>query len=120
MAKHVLEPKRIEAAGEPPKVIEEFVGAATELFDDLSIARMKSPCGWSEPGQVPEFREYTIVVRGELHVETKNATYVVGAGEAMIIDPGEWVRYSTPFADGCEYVAVCVPAFRPGTVHREE
>lgn len=120
MAKHVLEPKRIEAAGHPPKVIEEFVGAATELFDDLSIARMKSPCGWSEPGQVPEFREYTIVVRGELQVETKDATYVVGAGEAMVVDPGEWVRYSTPFADGCEYVAVCVPAFRPGTVHREE
>jgi quercetin dioxygenase-like cupin family protein len=110
---------RVEAVGTPPKTIEEFVGRVNTGDTELSIARMKSPSGWSEPGQTPEFAEYTVVLRGELVVETRGETFRVGAGQAIVTEPGEWVRYSTPGSEGAEYVAVCLPAFSPNTVHRD-
>ena len=120
MAKLISKPTVIPAAGEPPKIIEEFFGRVNSQTSTLSIARMTSPCGWHEPGQTPEFDEYTVVLRGELQVETRNATYQVGAGKAIVISAGEWVRYSTPGAEGAEYIAICLPAFSPATVHRDE
>ena len=112
-------PTRIHAAGEPPKAIEEYVGRVNSKTDEVSIARMISPPGWSEPGQTPEFDEYTVVLRGRLQVETKQGTSEVQAGEAIITYRGEWVRYSTT-TEGAEYVAVCLPAFSPATVHRDD
>jgi mannose-6-phosphate isomerase-like protein (cupin superfamily) len=112
-------PTRIHAHGQPPKVIEEFIGRVNSGTAEVSVARMISPPGWSEPGQTPEFAEYTLVLRGMLHVESRDGSYDVSAGQAIIIEPGEWVRYSTPGAEGAEYVAVCLPAFSPDTVHRE-
>lgn len=111
---------RIEAVGTPPKTIEEFVGRVNSDDSAISVARMKSPSGWSEPGQTPEFTEYTVVLRGELVVETRGETYHVPAGQAIVVDPGEWIRYSTPGAEGAEYIAVCLPAFSLDTVHRDE
>jgi len=105
------------AAGEPPKIIEEFVGRVNSRTSALSIARMTSPPGWREPGQTPEFDEYTVVLRGELQVQTRDKNYNVAAGQAFIVHAGEWVRYSTP--QGAEYIAVCLPAFSPETVHRD-
>lgn len=119
MARIIKGPKRIEAVGRPPKVIEEFVGRVNTGTPSVSIARMVSPQGWSEPGQTPEFDEFTVVLRGALHVETRDGTLRAGAGEAVAVGRGEWVRYSTPEAGGAEYVAVCVPAFSPATVHRD-
>jgi quercetin dioxygenase-like cupin family protein len=119
MTHFIPSPKIIEAAGNLPKVIEEYVGRVNTGTAELSMARMISPPGWSEPGQTPEFGEYTIVLRGTLHVESRDGVYDVSAGQAIIIEPGEWVRYSTPGAEGAEYVAVCLPAFSPDTVHRE-
>lgn len=113
-------PTQITAVGEPPKTIHEYIGRANTGTDGLSVAYMRSPSGWSEPGQRPEFDEYTVVVRGSLLVEYEGGTLGVGAGQAVHTKPGEWVRYSTPGADGAEYVAVCVPAFSPDTVHRDE
>lgn len=110
---------RIIAAGEPPKTIEEYVGRVNSGTSELSIARMVSPEGWSEPGQQPEFDEYTVVLRGTLQVETREATYDVSAGQAIFVGRGEWVRYSSPHVGGTEYVAVCLPAFSPESVHRE-
>ena len=110
----------IEAAGNKPKVIEEYIGRVNTGTEEVSIARMKSPAGWVEPGQTPEFDEYTLVLRGTLRVETRAGVLDVSAGQAVHAPRGEWVRYSTPHADGAEYVAVCVPAFSPGTVHRDE
>ncbi|TWT38127.1 hypothetical protein KOR34_30950 [Posidoniimonas corsicana] len=110
---------RIEAAGEPPKVIDEFIGRVNSGTEALSIAKMISPQGWSEPGQTPEFDEYTVVLRGALHVESREATQIVSAGQAIITSAGEWVRYSTPDGE-TEYLAVCLPAFSPDTVHRDE
>jgi len=115
----IPEPKRIHAHGEPPKVIEEFIGRVNSQTTTLSIAKMISPSGWSEPGQTPEFDEYTVVLRGELRVETRTATHDVKAGQAIIVHKGEWVRYSSPAASGAEYIAVCLPAFSPDTVHRD-
>ena len=112
-------PKKIEAQGNRPKIIEEFIGRVNSSNDNVSIARMKSPEGWEESGQTPEFNEYTVVLNGKLKVETKNKTVVIEAGQAIIADKGEWVRYSTPFKGGAEYVAVCLPAFSPDTVHRD-
>jgi len=112
-------PTQVEAAGKPPKVIEEFVGRANSGEERVSVARMRSPEGWSEPGQRPEFDEYTVVLRGVLRVTTKSETLDVRAGEAVVVARGEWVQYSTPGAEGAEYIAVCLPAFSPDSVHRD-
>ena len=119
MATLIQSPTRLEAAGTPPKNIDEFVGRVNSATTALSIARMISPSGWSEPAQRPEFDEFTVVLRGSLRVETDSGTYDVAAGQAIIVGRNERVRYSTPGAEGAEYVAVCLPAFSPGTVHRE-
>jgi mannose-6-phosphate isomerase-like protein (cupin superfamily) len=115
----IPQPTRIHAAGNKPKVIEEFVGRVNSQTEALSIARMHSPEGWVEPGQTPEFDEYTVVLTGCLHVETKDSVLEVRAGQAVITRAGEWVRYSSPTAEGAEYMAVCLPAFSPDTVHRD-
>jgi len=112
-------PTRIEAAGHPPKLIEEFVGRVNSKTEGISIARMRSPSGWSEPFQTPKFDEYTLVLRGSLRVESASGSIDVNAGQAVICARGERVRYSTPGAEGAEYVAVCLPAFSPASVHRE-
>jgi quercetin dioxygenase-like cupin family protein len=116
---HISNPTIIEAAGTPPKKIEEFIGRVNSKTEALSIARMTSPSGWSEPGQTPEFDEYTVVLRGQLRVETKSGVIEVAAGQAIITHAGEWIRYSTPGPEGAEYIAVCLPAFSPTTVHRD-
>jgi mannose-6-phosphate isomerase-like protein (cupin superfamily) len=113
-------PQRIEAAGEPPKTIAEYVGRVRTGTTRASVAHMKSPSGWREPGQRPDFEEYTLVLRGMLRVEHEAGVLEVRAGQAVIARPGEWVRYSSPGPEGAEYVAVCVPAFSPDSVHREE
>ena len=112
-------PSRIEAAGTKPKLIEEFVGRVNTGEGRLSVARMRSPEGWVEPGQRPEFDEYTVVLAGRLRVEHEGGALDVAAGQAVLVRAGEWVRYSTPDAAGAEYVAVCLPAFAPDTVHRD-
>lgn len=119
MPTHVTAPSVVEAAGNKPKVIEEFVGRVTTGTGDVSIARMKSPAGWVEPGQTPEFDEYTLVLRGLLRVETREGSVDVSAGQAVITHKGEWVRYSTPTDEGAEYVAVCLPAFGLDAAHRD-
>ena len=119
MPRLISAPTRIAASGTPTKTIEEFVGRVNSADQGVSIARMQSPCGWSEPGQTPQFTEYTVVLRGVLTAETRDATMRVEAGQAIVTHPGEWVRYSTPDADGAEYIAVCLPAFSPDTVHRD-
>jgi mannose-6-phosphate isomerase-like protein (cupin superfamily) len=113
-------PRAIQAAGNKPKLIEEFVGRVNSKTEQLSIARMKSPGGWSEPGQTPEFDEYTLVLRGKVRVTSRSGSLDVEAGQAVIVHRGEWVQYSTPDAEGAEYLAVCVPAFSIETVHRDE
>lgn len=120
MPRLVESPTRIQAHGEPPKVIEEYVGRVNSQTAGISVARMISPAGWSEPGQTPEFAEYTLVLRGSLRVEARDATFDVAAGQAIVTEPGEWIRYSSPGPEGAEYVAICLPAFSPGTVHRDE
>ena len=119
MARLIEGPTRIHAHGEPPKVIEEFVGRMNSGTSAVSIARMISPSGWSEQGQSPTFDEYTVVLRGMLRVETRSERYDVTPGQAIITSAGEWVRYSTPGHDGAEYIAVCSPAFSPETVNRD-
>jgi quercetin dioxygenase-like cupin family protein len=119
MARVVGDPAIVQSAGNKPKRIEEFFGLARTRTGDVSLARMTSPTGWREPGQTPEFDEYTLVLRGTLRVETRQGATDVRAGEAVHAPRGEWVRYSTPDPEGAEYVAVCVPAFAPGTVHRD-
>ncbi|HVO24134.1 MAG TPA: cupin domain-containing protein [Candidatus Bathyarchaeia archaeon] len=120
MPQHITTPTRIQAAGNPPKLIEEFVGRVNSGTTAVSVAHMHSPGGWSEPRQRPAFHEYSIVLKGMLRVEHDGGTIDVHAGQAVIAAPGEAVRYSTPLADGAEYIAVCLPAFSPETVHREE
>ncbi|MEM9595357.1 MAG: cupin [Acidobacteriota bacterium] len=115
----IQQPSVIEAAGNKPKIIEEFIGHVASGTEAVSVARMQSPSGWLEPGQTPEFDEYTVVLRGMLRVESKDGTTDVHAGQAVIAHAGEWVRYSSPGDDGAEYVAVCLPAFSPATVHRD-
>ena len=117
--KKIDEPRVVEAAGNKPKIIEEYIGRVNSQTGDLSIARMKSPSGWVEPGQTPEFDEYTVVLRGTLRVTTKSGSTDVQAGQAVIAHKGEWVQYSTPGAEGAEYVAICLPAFSMDTVHRD-
>lgn len=116
----IEKPTIIEAAGNKPKIIEEFIGRVNSETGDLSIARMKSPAGWIEPGQKPEFDEYTIVLKGMLRVTTKEGAEDIHAGEAVIVPSGEWVQYSTPGSEGAEYIAVCLPAFSPEIVHRDQ
>lgn len=119
MPELVSAPSVVEAAGSKPKLIEEFVGRLNTGTEAVSVARMRSPGGWEEPGQTPEFDEYTVVLRGLLRVATRGGVIDVRAGQAVITRRGEWVRYSTPEPEGAEYVAVCVPAFSPETVHRD-
>lgn len=120
MPTHVKAATRIQAAGNKPKIIDEYIGRVNSTSEAVSIAHMRSPTGWQEPGQRPEFDEYTLVLKGLLRVETEGETIDVRAGEAVIAHGGEWVRYSTPEPEGAEYIAVCLPAFAPGTVHRDE
>lgn len=112
-------PTVIAAAGNKPKKIEEFFGQVTSRTEAVSIARMTSPSGWVEPGQTPDFDEYTVVLRGMLKVESKNGVLEVRAGQGVVTHRGEWIRYSTPEPDGAEYIAVCLPAFSPATVNRD-
>ena len=119
MPKLIENPQFLEAAGSPPKQIEEFVGRVNSGHDQVSVARMKSPGGWAEPGQRPQFQEITVVLSGKLHVEFQGGAIDVQAGQAVIAEPGEWIRYSTPDPGGAEYIAVCLPAFSPETVNRD-
>ncbi len=120
MAKKIFKPSVIKAAGNKSKIIEEFIGKVNTGNSAISIAKMKSPGGWIEPGQRPEFDEYTVVLKGMLRVKTESETFDVYEGEAVSIKAGEWVKYSSPGSEGAEYIAVCLPAFSPGTVHRDE
>src|SRR3954471_10445376 len=119
MPELIASPSRVEAVGTEPKLIDEFVGRVNTGEGRVSVARMRSPQGWLEPGQRPEFDEYTVVLGGALHVEHERGELDVLAGQAVLVRAGEWVRYSTSGADGAEYVAVCLPAFMPETVHRD-
>jgi mannose-6-phosphate isomerase-like protein (cupin superfamily) len=119
MIKLIPSPEMIKAAGNMPKAIHEFFGRVTSQTSEVSIALMQSPSGWEEPGQTPEFDEYTIVLKGTLRVETKKDDFYVHQHQAIMIGRGEWVRYSTPGKEGAEYVAVCMPAFSPETVNRD-
>jgi quercetin dioxygenase-like cupin family protein len=119
MATLISNPTVIRAAGQPAKIIEEFIGRVNSQTAALSIAKMTSPSGWREPGQSPEFNEYTLVLSGELQVETRGAVHKVAAGQAIIVNASEWVRCSTPGAEGAQSVAVCLPAFSPATVQRD-
>jgi len=112
-------PTIINAVGNKPKVIEEYFGLVNSQTTDLSIARMISSAGWEEPGQRPEFDEYTVVLKGMLRVKTKTQTVDIHAGEAIIVKANEWIQYSTPYDEGAEYIAVCLPAFSPETVNRD-
>ena len=114
----IKSPTKIEAAGNKPKLIEEFVGRVNSSHENISIAKMQSPAGWEEAGQTPEFDEFTLVLKGTLRVETKNQVFEVNAGQAIITHKGEWIKYSTPIED-TEYFAICLPAFSPKTVHRD-
>jgi mannose-6-phosphate isomerase-like protein (cupin superfamily) len=120
MAKIIEKPTIIKAAGNKEKIIKEFFGAVNSGNKDISIAEMKSPDGWLEPGQTPEFDEYTVVIDGELHVELKEKSFDIKAGQAILINKGEWVRYSSPNPEGAHYIAVCLPAFSPDAVYRDE
>lgn len=120
MPTKINSPSIIKAAGNKPKIIEEYIGRVNSQTNDLSIARMKSPGGWIEPGQTPEFDEYTVVLKGELHIKTKTNEIILKEGEAVITKKGEWIQYSTPEPEGAEYIAVCLPAFSPNTVNRDE
>jgi len=116
----IAKPTRITAAGNKPKLIDEYVGRVNTRTSEVSVAHMRSPQGWIEPGQTPEFEEFTIVLRGLLRVEHKDGALEVSAGQAVIAHAGEWVRYSTPSEGGAEYIAVCLPAFSMETVHRDQ
>lgn len=120
MPELIREPSRVAAAGQPPKLIDEYVGRVSTGQEGVSIAHMRSPAGWAEPGQRPEFDEFTIVLRGDLVVESDDGQMTVQAGQAVHAKPGEWVRYSSPGSGGAEYISVCLPAFDPGTVHRDD
>ncbi len=116
----IPQPTRIQSAGNKPKLIDEYIGRVNSKTSAASVAHMRSPQGWLEPGQTPEFDEFTIVLKGMLRVEHKGGTLDVHAGQAVVAHAGEWVRYSTPNAEGAEYIAVCLPAFSMETVHRDE
>lgn len=114
----IQNPTRVQAAGNLPKIIDEYIGRLNNGEGRISVAHMRSPAGWEEPGQTPEFEEYTIVLRGRLRVNTREGTLDVHAGQAIVTHPGEWIQYSTP-EEGAEYIAICLPAFSPDTVHRD-
>jgi mannose-6-phosphate isomerase-like protein (cupin superfamily) len=120
MPELIQTPSRVEAAGTKPKLIDEFVGRVNTGEERLSVARMRSPQGWVEPGQRPAFDEWTVVIDGTLHVEHEGGELDVAAGQAILVRAGEWVRYSTPAEGGAHYVAVCLPAFSPDTVNRDD
>ncbi len=120
MPQLISQPMQITAAGNKPKLIREYIGRVNSQSTDLSIAQMQSPSGWQEPGQRPEFDEYTIVLRGMVQVDAETGSLQVHAGQAVITRAGEWVRYSTPGPEGADYIAVCRPAFSPETVHRDQ
>lgn len=120
MPRLIPAPTRIQAAGTKPKLIDEYVGHVNSGTGSLSVAHMRSPAGWQEPGQRPEFDEFTIVLRGAVRVEYESGSLDVHAGQAVHTTAGEWIRYSTPGQEGAEYIAVCLPAFSPATVHRDE
>ena len=120
MAKFIEKPTEITAHGNIPKIIREHIGRVNTGNKNISIAHMSSPGGWSEPGQTPEFDEFTIVLKGSLKVETKEKTFEVQAGQSIIIEANEWVRYSSPSEGGADYIAVCLPAFTPETVQRDD
>jgi mannose-6-phosphate isomerase-like protein (cupin superfamily) len=113
-------PSVIEAAGNKPKIIKEYIGRVNSGTKDVSVAHMVSPAGWKEPGQKPEFNEYTVVLKGMLRVKTARQEVDVRSGEAIIVEAGEWIEYSTPNEGGAEYIAVCLPAFSPESVHRDD
>lgn len=119
MPTFINQPTQIKAAGNKPKIIQEFVGRVNSKTASLSVAKMQSPSGWVEPGQSPEFDEFTVVLKGMLRVASKSGVLEVKAGQAVIAHAGEWVQYSTPGPEGAEYIAVCLPAFSPDTVHRD-
>jgi len=120
MAIHIKSPTIIKAAGTKGKIIKEFIGKVNSNTSEVSIAFMKSPEGWEEPGQKPDFNEYTVVLKGKLKVTTAEGELIVSEGETIIVEKGQWIKYSSPFSGGAEYVAVCVPAFTPLTVHRDD
>ncbi len=120
MPQKISSPSIITSAGNKPKIIQEFIGRVNSKTSDLSVAKMTSPSGWVEPGQKPEFDEFTVVLKGMLRVTTKDEVIDVKAGEAIIVSKNEWIQYSTPEPEGAEYIAVCLPAFSPDTVHRDE
>lgn len=115
----IHQPSRVEAAGNKPKLIDEYIGRVNSGTLDVSVAHMRSPAGWQEPGQTPDFDEFTVVVKGMMRVEYRGGAMEVGAGQAVIAHRGQWVRYSTPGPDGAEYFAICIPAFSMDTVHRD-
>jgi mannose-6-phosphate isomerase-like protein (cupin superfamily) len=116
---YIEQPTRIQSAGNLPKIIDEYIGHVNSKESRISVAHMRSPAGWQEPGQTPEFEEYTIVIRGKLHVQHKGGSFDVAAGQAVVAHPGEWIQYSTP-DEATEYIAICTPAFSPQTVHRDD
>lgn len=116
----ISQPTRIQSAGNKPKIIDEYIGRVNSQTASASVARMRSPAGWIEPGQTPAFDEFTVVLKGTLRAEYKTGSIDVAAGQAIIVHAGEWIRYSTPHAGGAEYIAVCLPAFSMDTVHRDE
>ena len=119
MPRLIAAPTRVQAAGNKPKLIDEYIGRVNSKDEKLSIAHMRSPGGWVEPGQTPEFDEYTVVLKGMLRVQSKTGNFDVKAGQAVITEKGEWVQYSTPESEGAEYIAICLPAFSMDTVHRD-
>jgi mannose-6-phosphate isomerase-like protein (cupin superfamily) len=120
MPKKIKSPSQIEAAGNKSKIIEEYIGCKNTETDQISIARMKSPPGWEEPGQRPEFDEFSVVLKGVLQVESEKGILEIHPGEAVIVHKGEWVQYSTPGKEETEYISVCLPAFSPERVHRDK
>ena len=120
MIKLIQSPKLVKAAGNIPKTINEFFGIVNSQTNEISIARMQSPAGWEEPGQTPEFDEYTVVLKGTLRVETRKDDFYVHQNQAIMVGKGEWVRYSSPGEEGAEYIAICIPAFSPEMVNRDQ
>ena len=120
MAQLIKSPSIIKAAGTVEKIIKEFFGHVNSKTSEVSIAHMQSPEGWSEPGQTPKFNEYTVVLKGKLRINTKDEEFEVSEGQGIMTEKDEWVRYSTPFEGGAEYIAVCLPAFSPELVHRDD
>jgi len=119
MTKLINKPTIIKAAGNKEKIIKEFFGMVNSASSEISIAKMESPEGWEEPGQIPEFDEYTVVLNGKLQVKTSDNTFTVEKNQGILVTKNQWVQYSSPFEGGAEYMAICLPAFSPETVHRD-